>query len=42
MYDQNEKEINFSNRTLFNNGFTNIQKILILLTLFQNNPQQNT
>ena len=41
IYDQNEKEINFSNRTLFNDGFTNIQKILILLTIFENNPQRS-
>ena len=34
IYDQNEKEINFSDRTLFNNGFTNIQKLIILSILF--------
>ena len=41
IYDQNEKEINLSDKTLFNDGFTNIQKILILLIIFHANPQNS-
>ena len=39
IYDQNEKEINFSDRTLFSNGFTNIQKLIILSILFQTDSE---
>ena len=42
IYDPNEMEINFSNKTIFNDGFTNIQKILILQTLFHIYDQQNS
>ena len=42
IYDKNKKEINFSNKTIFNDGFTNIQKILILQTLFHIYDPQNS
>ena len=42
IYDSNEKEINLSNKTVLNDGFTNIQKLLILSILFQTYSQQNS
>ena len=34
IYDSNDMEINLSNKTLFNNGFSKIQMILILQNIF--------
>ena len=37
IFDNNETEVNLENKTLFNDGFTKIQVILILEMLFFNN-----
>ena len=41
IFDPNEKEINLNDKTLFNDGFTNIQKIIILLIIFHTNSQNS-
>ena len=35
IYDPNENEINLGNCSMFNNGFTNIQKLLLILVFFE-------
>jgi hypothetical protein len=42
IYDPNEIELNFSQRSLLNDGFTNIQKIIILKMLFEADKQNNS
>ena len=40
IYDSNNMEINFNEKSIFNGGFTKIQQIIILLMFFENKNQQ--
>ena len=40
IYDSSNMEINFSEKSIFNDGFTKIQKIIILLTFFEDKSQK--
>ena len=40
IYDSNNMEINFNEKSIFNGGFTKIQQVIFLLTFFDNNNNQ--